>query len=202
MKKVVFVISLIACSTRLYAQTENTPVEKRMKYGFNLGINYSNLITKRAFPAAISKSTNLGFQLGILADYEFSRLFSISPKTELSFNNNKLNLVNADGSPTTYKVMPLSLDLMTHFIFKDYKGKINPYFLFGPNVKLPISKKTDYTANADLAIDFGIGLDKAFKSFNFSPEIRYSIGLLNVNRHPAIEPIYFHKISLVFNFLG
>lgn len=202
MKKVGFVISLIACSMHLYAQTENTPGEKRMKYGFNLGINYSNIIPRSAFPSTISKSTNPGFQLGILADYKLSRLFSISPKTELSFNNSKLNLINTDGSQTTYKVMPLSLDFMAHFIFKDYKKKMNPYFLFGPNVKLPISKKAAYATNTDFAIDFGIGLDKAFKSFHFSPEIRYSIGLLNVYLHPAIEPIHFHKISLVFNFLG
>ena len=206
MKKVIIVISLFVSSLSVFSQSESSVNEKRMKYGFNIGINYSNLLDNEMLPSNASLSNDLGFRLGILADYKISKFLSISPKAEMSFNNSKVNFNNIDGSQTEYEIMPISLDFMAHFIFKKKNEKISPYFFFGPNVKIPVSKKNDnsttFSTNSDFAIDFGIGIDKPFTNFNFSPELRYSFGLLNVNQHPSIQSLYFHNISLVFNFLG
>ena len=206
MKKVILVIGLFVSSSTLFSQSESAVNEKRMKYGFNLGINHSNLIDNEMLPSNASLSNNLGFRLGILADYKISKCLSISPKAEMSFNNSKVNFTSIDGSSAEYEVMPISLDFMTHFIFKKNNEKLSPYFFFGPNVKIPVSKKADnttiYSTNSDFAIDFGIGIDKPFTHFNFSPELRYSFGLLNVNQNPSLKSLNFHNISLVFNFLG
>ena len=205
MKKVIFVTGLLISSLTVFSQSEST-VDKRMKYGFNLGINYSNLLDNEMLSSNASLSNNLGFRLGILADYKISKFLSISPKSEMSFNNGVINFNNIDGSQTEYEIMPISLDFMAHFIFKKNNVKLSPYFFFGPNVKIPVSKKNDnsttYSTSSDFAIDFGIGLDKPFTHFNFSPELRYSFGLLNINQHPSIQSLNFHNISLVFNFLG
>jgi hypothetical protein len=206
MKKVVLLIGLIYYYANVFSQTESTFKEKKMKYGFNVGVNYPNVLDRGGLPDNASKSNNVGFQLGVLAEYKVFKLFSISPKAELSFNNGKINFINVDGTQSRYRVMPISLDFMAHFIFKDQKEKLSPYFYFGPNIKIPISKKSDnsavYSTKPDFAIDFGIGIDKAFAHFNFSPELRYSIGLLNINRNPSIQSLYFHKISLIFNLMG
>ncbi|MBN2728571.1 MAG: PorT family protein [Bacteroidales bacterium] len=205
MKKIVFVIILIVSSLTLFSQSEGTANEKRMKYGFNLGINYSNVLENETLPSNASLSNNFGFRLGILADYKISNFLSISPKAEMSFNNSKVIFNNIDGTQTEYEVMPIDLDFMAHFVFKKNNENVSPYFFFGPNVKIPASKKPDNTSsfstNFDFAIDFGIGLNKQFTYFNFSPELRYSYGLLNVNQHPSIQSLYFHNISLVFNFI-
>lgn len=204
MKKVIFVTGLFISSLTVFSQSESSVNEKRMKYGFSLGINHSNLLDNEMLSSNASLSNNLGFRLGILSDYKISKFLSISPKAEMSFNNSEVNFNNIDGSQTEYEIMPISLDLMAHFIFKKNNEKLSPYFFFGPNVKIPVSKKNDnttaYSTNYDFAIDFGIGIDKPFTYFNFSPELRYSFGLLNVNQHPSIQSLKFHNISFVFNF--
>lgn len=206
MKKVVFLFTAVCSVFSAFSQTESTTNEKRLKYGFNLGGNYSNLIHRGTFPENASLSNDIGGRIGVLADYRMSKGFSISPKAELSNNNSKVNFSHSDGSTTSYKIMPISLEFMAHFVFKKNYTKASPYVYFGPNVKIPLRKKTDdafsYYTNTDFAIDFGIGVNKTFTYFNFSPEFRYSFGLLNVNQSPAIQSLYFHNFSLIFNFIG
>jgi hypothetical protein len=95
---------------------------------------------------------------------------------------------------------------MVPVLVKMPREKHKPYFFVGPKVKIPLTKQntasTIYSGNTDLAIDFGIGLDNVFSQFNFSPELRYSYGLLNVNKNPTFRSIYSHSFSLVFKFLG
>ena len=206
MKKVIFVTVLIISSLTVFSQSQSDVEEKRIKYGFNFGVNYSNLLYDDMLPSNASVSNNLGFRLGILADYKLSKIISVSPKAELSLNSGAVNFTNIDGSRSKYEVMPISLEFMTHFIFKKNNEKLSPYFFFGPNVKIPIYENNDNTTvfatNNDFAIDLGIGLDKLFTHLHFSPELRYSFGLLNVNKHPSVQSLNFHNISLVFNFLG
>ncbi len=155
---------------------------------------------------ALIKGVDPGIRMGIFAEYEALDFLFIAPRAELSFNNGKVDLPNLDGSNSVYEVMPISLDLMAHFIFKKEGSRLSPYFLVGPNFKMPLSQKTDDTTEfptaPDFAIDFGIGVDKAFRDFWFAPELRYSYGLLNVNENPAIQSLGFHSVSLVLNFKG
>ena len=44
MKKVIFVTGLFISSLTVFSQSESSVNEKRMKYGFSLGINHSNLL--------------------------------------------------------------------------------------------------------------------------------------------------------------
>jgi len=118
LKKVIFVTGLFISSLTVFSQSESSVNEKRMKYGFNLGINHSNLLDNEMLSSNASLSNNLGFRLGILSDYKISKFLSISPKAEMSFNNSEVNFNNIDGSQTEYEIMPISLDLMAHFIFK------------------------------------------------------------------------------------
>jgi len=118
MKKVIFVTGLFISSLTVFSQSEGSVNEKRMKCGFSLGINHSNLLDNEMLSSNASLSNNLGFRLGILSDYKISKFLSISPKAEMSFNNSEVNFNNIDGSQTEYEIMPISLDLMAHFIFK------------------------------------------------------------------------------------
>ena len=170
MKKVILVAGLFISYLTVFSQSESNANEKRMKYGLNIGINYSNLLDNEMLPSNASISNDLGFRLGILADYRIFKFLSVSPKAELSFNNSKVNFTQIDGSETEYEIMPVSLNFMTHFIFKKNNEKLIPYFFFGPNVKVPISEKSNnsmtFGTNSDFAIDFGIGVDKPLTDFN------------------------------------
>jgi hypothetical protein len=202
MKNIIVILGLLISSLTVFSQSNNTVDEKRLKLGFNLGVNHSILFSPDELPSFASISNDLGVRLGVLADYQLFKFLSISPKAELSFNNNELNLTFNDDAQYRYQVLPISLEFMTHFIFKKKNEKVSPYFYFGPNLKIPISDKSvNYPEPSVFAIDVGIGLEKAFEHFNFSPELRYSYGLTDVIITPTIRPLRFHSVSLIFNFM-
>lgn len=207
MKKVVFVFTLFLCCQLGMAQNDTLTIakESRLKFGFGVGMNHSIIIDKD-IPDNAYTVNDPGIRLGIFAEFEALDFLFFAPRAELSFNNGKVDLPRLDGSNSIYEVMPISLDLMAHFILKKPGGSLHPHFLVGPNFKMPLSQKTDDTTvfptAPDFAIDFGVGVDKAFRGFWFAPELRYSYGLLNVNQNPEIRSLGFHSVSLVLNFKG
>ncbi len=137
-------------------------------------------------------------------DYYISKYLLFSPKTEVSFNSCRVELSFQDKPGRTDYVFPASIDIMTHFQYKTGNGKVQLYFLAGPDVKFRLSTNsktnTGYKNSADLAIDFGIGFNEKIRYFIFAPELRYSPGLLNINKDPALQNLNFNKISLILNF--
>jgi hypothetical protein len=206
MKKVVLVVSVVFLAIHSFSQEPTTNSNKPIKAGFDFGLNYSNISTDNSLPSGAEVNNELGFRLGILAEFKLSKILFLSPKAELSMNNGSITQYFSDGSVAKYDVLPIGLEFMAPIVVKMPREKYKPYFFVGPKVKIPLTAQstatTTFLGKADLAIDFGIGLDNVFSQFNFSPELRYSYGLLNVNRNPAFQSIYSHSVSLVFKFLG
>ncbi len=204
MKSVIFLIAAVFCSITGFSQNNQDKGVKKLKFGFNMGTNYSNLKSKEILANYAQIYNDYGIKVGVLMDYFLSENMLLSPKAELSFNKSGVDFTNNDDSKTTYKVFPITLNIMTHFSYKIGKGKMIPYLLAGPNFKLPINNNsestTDFKNNADVAFDFGIGLENKLSQFIFAPELRYSLGLLNINEHPGLQSLNYHSISLVFNF--
>jgi hypothetical protein len=81
-------------------------------------------------------------------------------------------------------------------------------FKFGieANVK---KKSSALSANtADLSLEYGIGLEQYYQFFKFTPELRFSHGLLNLYVPPSgtgspyskLNGIRTHTVTLVINF--
>jgi len=204
MKNAVLLTSMLLWSVIVFSQTESDKDDSKFRFGFNLGTNYSNLQSKETLPNNAKISDGIGFSLGVFMDYSITENFIFSPKSELSFYNSSVEFVNSDNSNYTYEILPISLNFMTHFVYKIGNRKAIPYFFAGPNLKIPISKKPDssseFYTNSDFAIDFGIGLENRTKYFIFAPELKYSFGLLNINQNPTLQTLNFHNISLILNF--
>ena len=204
MKNAVLLTLMLLCSIIVFSQTENSKDDSKFRFGFNLGTNYSNLQSKETLPNNAEISNGIGFSLGVFMDYTISKNFLFSPKSELSFYNSSVEFVNSDNSNYTYEIFPISLNFMTHFVYRFGNSKVVPYFFAGPNLKIPISKKpessSEFYTNSDFAIDFGIGLENRTKYFIFAPELKYSFGLLNINQNPTLQTLNFHNISLILNF--
>jgi len=205
MKNLFFLVPMLLLSFFVYSQSQSDKDDKNLKFGFNLGVNYSNLQSKETLPVNAKIDNGLGFSVGIIMDYKFNDHFSFSPKSEIAFNNSNVEFEQSDNSIHKYEIFPASLNLMTHFVYKIGKCKTVPYILVGPNVKIPISKKPDssleFYTKSDFAIDFGIGISKKAKYFTWSPELRYSWGFSDVNLNPALKSLNFHNISLIVNFI-
>lgn len=204
MKTVILFMALVFCSFSILAQAENESEEGKFRFGFNVGTNYSMVNPVSTPKANYEISNGIGFNLGILMDYSVNENFIISPKSELSFHNSSLDFINPNDSRYTYNILPVSLNIMTHFKYKIAGKKHEPYILAGPNFKIPLSQNTNsdtgFNTTSDFAIDFGIGLENKLKHFIFAPELRYSFGLLNINTNPALRSLNLHSILLVLNF--
>lgn len=203
MKTVILIVTICILSFGIFSQDENIEAIKRWKFGFNIGVNYSNLLVKETLPSYAALSNAVGLQTGILVDYQVSKKMSIAPKVELVFNNGGFDYTSGNGETINQIMRPRSLDFMTHFNFKATLGNLKSYFYVGPNIKIPLVKNTNSTSsfstNTDFAIDFGVGIDKKNKNFHFCPEFRYSVGLINVNTNPTLRSVKFHSLSLILN---
>lgn len=203
MKNVVLLITISICSTLGFSQTKTKDIDSKVKFGFNLGTNKSMLKANELLPENSYIVNGYGFQVGLIMDYKLNKNFTFSPKTEISFNNSGVENIN-NNTNNTYNVFPIAIDAMTHLVYMMGNGKSKPYLLLGPKLSLPIKEKLkssdNFKTKPDFAIDFGIGLDHKLKYFFLAPELRYSLGLLNINANPVFESLNYHKISFVVNF--
>jgi hypothetical protein len=209
MKKTVMVLAVFLLHGSLSAQLNRVMEYKKMMLGFNIGCNYTNVLMPGDHVAQTYNGA--GFRLGLVMSEEINDKNSLSPKAELSFNDSHIIYSSQGKAVSTYEVYPINVDIMFHVNHKLGNSKYKTYLLAGPNIRLPIRNKeaglyrinpTSYGNNPDLAIDLGFGCEKLQKYYCFAPEFRYSIGLLNVNRDPALDHVYFHNVTLVFNFKG
>lgn len=204
MKYAALLTSMLFWTLIVVAQGESENDDSKFRFGFNLGANYSNLQSKEMLPDNAKISNGVGFSLGVFMDYAITGNFIFSPKSELAFYNSSVDFLHSDNSNYAYEIYPMSLNFMAHFAYKIKKSKVVPYFFAGPNVKIPISKKPDssseFYTNTDFAIDFGIGFENRIKRFIFAPELKYSLGLLNINQNPSLQTLNFHTLSLILNF--
>ena len=201
MKKIPLLLAFVFVHLVVFSQ-ENESV-KKIAFGFGLGTNYSMLSPMiQEFPAYKEKKTGVGFEAGLVMDYHFSKRFTLSPKAELALHQTEVYDTEKSSS---YSVFPASVDLMCHVYFNLTQGINSWYLLAGPGYRIPWQGKKFIAANTvknnpDLFLDFGLGLKHKYNLFSFSPELRYSMGLANVNGNPTIPAFSFNKISLVFYF--
>lgn len=204
MKKHILTVVLACCAFVVFSQSEKQKVEDKFRFGFNLGTNYSLLLSAETLPKNSEIYGGFGAKLGVFMEYSLAKHFLFSPKAEFAFNKSGIETTNSDQSKSTYSVFPLSIDFMTHFLYKFGDKKTAPYLLLGPNFRLTLDQNarssSAFKKNPDLAIDFGIGLENKFKQFIFAPELRYSLGLLNINNNPTFQTLKYHNVSLVLNF--
>jgi len=202
MRKIVLLLTMIAISIIGFSQSEDVDA-KRLKFGFNLGINYSNLQSKEILQTNSEIYNGFGIEFGIFLDYKIAKNLFLSPKAEVLFNKSGINTTNTNGEVISYKVFPVSVEIMTHLKYRIGTKKTKPYLLIGPKYRHSLAQSNSSTYfgnNPDFAIDVGVGLENNLSYFVFSPEIRYSFGLLNINANPSFQILKYHAITLVLNF--
>jgi len=195
--------AILSTSLQIAGQHNELPENKKLMFGFNIGANYSNVLAP-GNPSARSNNGG-GFSLGLVMSESISEQLFLSPKAELSFNDCNIVYSNAANAESIYPIYPVSINIMMHIAYRLKKSKRSAYLLIGPNARVPLveNRVTNvYGNNPDLAIDLGFGFEKLLKYFCLAPEFRYSIGLLNVNKDPGLDHVYFHNITFVLNFKG
>ena len=199
MKNVAIAVILSMVVVPSFAQIGKDSKEKFATFGFNGGINRSNLSFASTQADGDLITNGLGYRMGVISNFQFTHRFSIAPKAELSFNSSALS---SNGSDL---VSPTNLEVIAHLKFKLRKGSLSPYFIIGPNFRVPVTgvNKDDLIPTKEnVALDVGVGLDVPFFKYRISPELRYSYGLMNINRNSSVSDLKYHNISLVLNLSG
>ena len=189
---------MLLAVTSSYAQ-EETRKDKFATFGFDFGVNRSNLSFGSDQNGAGTITNGLGYRLGIISNFRLSQKFSLAPKAELSFNASRINQNTID-----YKVNPVNLEGMLHVKYKLFKSRFTPYIIVGPNIRIPLSTPNpDYVPiKNDIAIDAGVGFDIPLRNIKLSPELRYSFGLVSNVASPTFGPLNYHNLSIVVGISG
>lgn len=207
MKKAVALSLLCLSSFYISAQSRQSQFGEKLKLGFNLSITHSNLIADFEANQNISVKNGFAHRVGLLADYQMTNTLFLSPEIAISSASGEIYFDQLTGFRGGIYLTNVTFDFTAHVKihdkFKDWSG----YFLVGPNIRVPAVKKESHqfvaqTTTTDVAIDFGVGVNKIMKKVRLSPELRYTMGLVDINDHPDLKSLYFHNISLVFNLVG
>ena len=201
--RILTIALLILGITNLVNSQSSTNSNNKFSLGFNIGMNYSLLKAKEyPLPNDAEFINDLGYQMGIIAEYRFSDKMSLNPRIEVVFNNGIVQFGDGSGIQGIHEVLPVGLDIMTYLTYRISDSKNRPYIFIGPDVKLSNLEKVRSTlifeSGTDIAIDAGIGFEVSTNRYTFSPELRYSYGLTTFS-HPHLQPFYLHSISFVVN---
>ncbi len=193
-KMIVFAAAFLLAGMVSAQDTE----KKRFTKGFNVGINHANALLDNSNSGG-SIQNGTGFRIGLISSFAFSERMSIDPKAELSFNTSTF----WDGNQE-FAINPVDLELLGHVKVKTKKRGFSPYFIAGPNLKIPLARNNaTLPTRQDVAIDLGVGWDVPLgKKIRIAPELRYSIGLMNITESNSVQDLKFHNVSLLLNFSG
>ncbi|NRA10886.1 MAG: PorT family protein [Crocinitomicaceae bacterium] len=195
MKNVVITVILSMVVTPSFAQKN----EKFATFGFNGGINRSNLSFSSQEVNGDNITNDLGYRFGLISNFQITKRISLAPKAELSFGS------SAFSSTTENLVSPNNLEILGHLKYKLRKGSLSPYIIVGPNFRIPIlgANRDDLIpTKKNVALDIGFGLDLPIFKYRISPEIRYSFGLMDINSDASVTDMKYHNIALVLNLSG
>lgn len=175
--------------------------KRNVNLGFSLGAHQSVLYTSGEDESYTIKNAP-GFRLGVFAEFELSKRWCISPRSELSFNSGRIIEDNV-----SYRVDPYNLDIMVYskHIIKTANRDAKPFWNYGPIMRIPLNYNFDgntYDTKVALALDFGFGFEIDMNYFKLSPELRFSAGLSDIRRNPSGKLLSGSNAVFCLNFSG
>ena len=177
---------------------------RRLQFGFMLGVNYSQIETSEG----VNKDdyfleNEMGFTLGILAEYEINPKLKSINTMETSFYNGSVTYVD-NLYLRHQKLEWTNLEIGTRLNWHPFKREINsPYITLGPEIQFDLSKGNNINQlRPKYIINAGFGMDTQLKYFKFTPEILYSYGLSEVDNIGLLPAFKIHTIALMLYFKG
>lgn len=201
--------------------------EKLIHYGFFLGLNYDRVSIRHSqtyledtIYKKITPLGEAGFALGFLMNIRLhdQLAFKIVPSVGFYTRNIRYEFTKEDPLYTN----PLQINQSTEtsmiemqFLMK-YRSlrrkNTRAYVIAGikPSIRAggrrgnSGEQRMNY-GRIDCSIEYGAGLEIYFPYFKWSPELRFSHGIVNVNTgdglyNRALESIFTHTVSLYFFF--
>ncbi|MFN0049415.1 MAG: porin family protein [Cytophagales bacterium] len=201
--------------------------EKFLHYGFFLGLNYDRTILKYSeayFSDSIYKSiTPLGeggFSLGFLMNFRLHDQVAFKIVPSVGFYTRSVNYQFSRKDTLIGNPIESVQAVETSFIEMQFLVKYRSlrrkntrmYVVAGvkPSIRAGGKKSEDGQptlgiSRFDFSIEYGAGIEIYFPYFKWSPELRFSHGLINLRQtgglyNTPLQALYTHTVSLYFFF--
>jgi hypothetical protein len=173
--------------------------DRKLSYGFLIGlhstayqIKYADRFVTQNFDTvySIEPGWSPGFSLGFIVNYRITDLLDFRLTPKVAFYEHTLRYRYTDESPT--KEMLVETTMVELPLLLKYKserrGNIRMYMIGGVKPGLEASGKKNMEnesntlgiAGTNLSLEAGFGFDLYYPLFKFSPEIRFSRGVVNI----------------------
>ena len=173
--------------------------DRKLTYGFLIGlhttaykIRYSDAFVTPQFDTlfSVEPGSNAGFSLGFIVNYKLGDFFDLRLTPKVAFYEHSLTYKYTDDqAPYEERVETTMVEFPLLLKYKsERRGNIRMYMIGGvkPAIEASGKKKEENVTNSlevtggNLSLDFGFGFDLYYPLFKFSPEIRFSKGLVDI----------------------
>lgn len=195
--------------------------ERLLHYGFFLALNYNRTqITRSNYYYAtdtfqtIQANGTGGFALGFLLNVKLADQLSFKVVPSVGFYDYSVLFTKYNGTTIDQTVETTFIETQFLLKYRSIRRKNSRMYLIG-GIKPAIragGKKSEpgdpkiSMNRINLSIDYGAGFELYFPYFKWSPEIRFSHGLLNLNAdagndfNKSLSSILTHTVTLYFFF--
>lgn len=171
---------------------------RKLTYGFLIGIHsgiyqikYSDKFVTRDLDtvSAVLPKWSQGFTLGFIVNYRLTEFLDLRLTPQVAFYENKIRYQFTNDPPIDESVESTVVEFPVLFKYKsERRGNVRMYMIGGvkPGIEASGKKNVDQTKpaleikQANLNIEAGFGFDLYYPLFKFSPEIRFSRGIVDM----------------------
>jgi Outer membrane protein beta-barrel domain len=170
--------------------------DKKLTYGFllalhssNYQVKYSDAFVTQQFDTvhSVNPLWTSGFTLGFIVNYRFTEYLDLRLTPQVAFYEQK---VRYQFTNETFEDALVESTMVEFPLLLKYKserrGNIRMYMIGGAKPAVAASGKKDKTKaelelnSANLSLEAGFGFDLYYPLFKFSPEIRFSHGIVDI----------------------
>lgn len=172
--------------------------DKTVHYGFffaapftRFNVRHSEAFVNADSTTSIVSPTQPGFRMGFVFNAGLSKRFDFRVTPTLSLYGRSVQYAFAGGSERTQLRESSWFEVPLLLKYKSVRrGNTRMYVVGGmafaieTNVRrkenLGFNRERLATRTADVTVEYGVGLERFFEFFKFSPELRFSHGLVNL----------------------
>jgi hypothetical protein len=168
---------------------------KTLHFGFTVGLNTMDMGIGRSTVRTLNADiTNVepGFQVSIVSDLRLAENWNMRFLPGIAFGQRTMAFYSLDYDTLFHQMSIESSYLDFPLSFKYRAQRLNnyrPYMLGGLNFRYDLAAGKDFDTDkeiyirfkpADIYLELGFGIDLYLMYFKFSPELKVSMGMLNV----------------------
>jgi hypothetical protein len=169
---------------------------KKLTYGFLLALHsstyntkYSDAFVTQQFDTvyAVNPMWTSGFTIGFIVNYRLTDYLDLRLTPQVAFYENKVRYHYTNEQHTDASVESTVVEFPLLFKYKsERRGNIRMYMVGGAKPGIQATGKKEQTKqeleinSVNLSIEAGFGFDLYYPLFKFSPEVRFSHGMIDM----------------------